>query len=378
MAWGRPNWPTRRTSSTSSSAPSRRGPPAQPSYSAATSAGRSTVSPGYSNTPGINQTVRDEYWGVPAGPYARSTQEYQGYRDYRRQGGGATTPTLPSFGGGGGGGRGGGGGGGGGTPPMTQAMFDAMLKAIGTSGPGLKLNQVNLPDFVGQRLGAFNAAPYTQALGSINQAVTADQAASAAAGQQASKALQGNYSNAYQQAQGNVTPAPQAQQVGTALQQSVGGGGDQAAVAAQSNAAGASDQASFANLLNVLAAADQQAQGSRMNQVALDQATALRGINAQALGMRGGVNQARAQAANQWQQAQAERDYQNQMMRQQWNREELMRNQDIGNQQSQGNWQQRNEMISSRLTPLLQLLQGTAGGKINTSALQQMLAGWQR
>ena len=63
-------------------------------------------------------------------------------------------------------------------------------------------------------------------------------------------------------------------------------------------------------------------------------------------------------------------------MQQQWQREEMMRNQDIANQEAQGNWQQRNEMISNRLTPLLQLLQGTAGTKVNTDALTQLLAQW--
>ena len=74
---------------------------------------------------------------------------------------------------------------------------------------------------------------------------------------------------------------------------------------------------------------------------------------------------ARTQAQDRWGQAAAERDYQNNLMRQQWNREE-----------QQGNWQQRNEMISNRLTPLLQLLQGTGGTKINTDALTKLLAQW--
>jgi hypothetical protein len=258
---------------------------------------------------------------------------------------------------------------------MTQAMFDAMMQAMGTTGPQLRLNQVDLPDFVGAPLAAFNATPYTQALGQVGEAVTADQAASDAAAAQATQALQGNYTNAYANTQ--VQGAPAAQQIGTALQGTAGGGGDQAAVAAQSNQAAGQDQAAFANLLGILAAADQSAQSSRLNQVALDRGTATRSINAQALGMRGGIGMRRAQAESEWQRAAAERDYQNSLMRQQWQREEMTRNQDIGNQQAQGNWQQRNEMISGRLAPLLDLL-ARSGSGINTTALQQLLAGWGR
>ena len=81
--------------------------------------------------------------------------------------------------------------------------------------------------------------------------------------------------------------------------------------------------------------------------------------------MRGGVNMARTQAQDRWSQAAAERDYQNSLMKQQWQREE-----------DQGNWQQRNEMISNRLAPLLQLLQGTGGSSVNTGALNALLTRW--
>ena len=82
--------------------------------------------------------------------------------------------------------------------------------------PGLDLNKSTSPISKGNALGAFNAAPYTQALGSINQAVTADQAASKPPPHQADAALRANYQNAY--ANAPVAAAPQAQQVGNALQ----------------------------------------------------------------------------------------------------------------------------------------------------------------
>lgn len=313
------------------------------------------------------------YYGTPTSGYG-----YVGFAPQYRAGQtaarAASTPSYSSSGGGGGGGYGyGGGGGGGGRSALTQQMFDAMMKALAAGGQPLAYTPVDLPDFQGQALPAFNAAPYTQAMGQINTAVTADKAASAAAAAQAQKALQANYTNAYATAQGQA--APEAQQVGTGLQGTAGGGGDQAAVAAQSDAAAQSDQASFANLLNVLAAADTQAQSSRMNQVALDQATAGRSINAQALGLRGGVTSAQTRAQEQWRQAAAEREYQNSLMAQQWQREEQIRNQDLANQTTQANWTQSNEMINNRLTPLLELLAQT-NPNIDMSALTKLISGW--
>jgi len=315
-----------------------------------------------------NPTPAQSEYLRSAGQYARqnnlplggtggvlSPGAYSGFMSTYQAGGGAA-PGAPSLGGGGGGRGGGGGGGGGGG--MTQSMFDAMVRALGTTGPRL-----DYPAFQGRPMGAFNARPYTQALGQVGEAVTADRAASAAAGQEATRALQGNYTNAYANTQ--VQGAPAAQPVGAALQATTGGGGNQTAVAAETNQAAGQDQAAFANLLNVLAANDQTNQASRLNQVALDQATAGRGINAQALGLRGGINTARAGAENQWRTASNERDYQNSLMRQQWEREE-----------QQANWQQRNEMISGRLTPLLELLGSSRG--VNTNALQQLLASWGR
>ena len=312
--------------------------------------------------------------GLANNPHQNWTSEgfHSFANDYSTMGENIFSPQTPSYSGGGGGGYGGGGGGGGGGG-MTQAMLNSMLQALGVGGAQLSYTPVDLPDFQGQPLAAFNAQPYTQALGNINTAVTRDQAASQAAGRQASKALQSNYTNAY--ANAPMTMAQPAQQVGAGLQETTGGGGNQAQIAQASDAAAGSDQASFANLLNVLAAADQTAQSSRMNQVALDQATAGRSINAQALGLRGGVNMAQSQARNQWQQAAAERAYQNSLMQQQWQREEMMRNQDLTNQTTQANWTQRNEMINNRLTPLLQLL-GQGGQGLDMSGLQKLLQQW--
>jgi hypothetical protein len=130
----------------------------------------------------------------------------------------------------------------------------------------------------------------------------------------------------------------------------------------------------------VLAATDQATQSSRLNQVALDQNSAINSIRAQQRGLQGGIGMARTQAANQWAQADAERRYQNSLMQQQWNREEMMRNQDLRNQATQANWQQRNTTIDARMQPLLQLLStpGAMPAGLNLSGIEKLLAGWRK
>lgn len=323
--------------------------------------------------PGSAASQEREWWSQNV-PMSQRTTE--GFRQYM---GGmgllpGQSPTSPGGpGGGGGGGWGGGGGGGGGGAAMTQAMLDQMLAALGTRGPALNLQQVDLPTFRGTNVAAFNPGQYDLAQRQLAQANAADQAAIAAGANRATNALQGNYSNAYANTQ--VAQAPQMAPVGVGLQATAGGGGDMAATN-EVNAGAASDQASFQNLLNVLAAADQSSQNSRLNQVALDQNTANLQLGAQVRGLGAGIGQARAQAYQQWQQQDAERRYQNSLMQQQWQREEMQRNQDIMNQQRQGNWQQSNELISTRLQPLLEMIGQTAGTKLNLTGIQNLLKLW--
>jgi hypothetical protein len=267
-------------------------------------------------------------------------------------------PTGP--GGPGGGGRyGGGGGGGGGGNQMTQAMFDAMVQALGRQGQPL-----NLPAFRGQNIAAFNAAPYTQAQTSLNSAVTADRNNAIANAQNTTNALQSNFRNDY--ANQTVTPGATQAPVGAALQATAGPTASNDAnqqAAAGVNAASGDSQAAFSNLLNVLAANANQSQASRLNQVQMDRGTALNAIGAQQLGLGAGINQARANAQNQWAQQNNERQYQNSLMAQQWARE-----------QGQANWQQRNQQQQTTLQPILDLIASTGGAKgINMQSLLALL-----
>lgn len=355
-------------------------------YSPVTSAGRSSTSPGYGT---YNTTAHSAYWGDPnyavstarttpsgrtlnSGYYQGTAEGYRGFREtYDPSAGLGAAPALTGGGGGGGGGYGGGGGGGGGAPAMTQAMFDAMLQALGTRGPQLALKQVDLPTFRGQNIPAFNATPYDQLRQQLATAVSRDTAAINQGANQTTNALAAYNANPYAAA---AQVAPQMQAQGAALE----AGGANAAAAGAAQASANAETGAFNDLMKVLGANYNQAQNSRMAQVQETAQSARNQLGAQNLGLGSQIGMQRANAYQQWQQRDAERRYQNNLMQQQWQREELTRNQDIYNQQAQGNWQQRNEMINNRLTPLLQLIQGTAGAKIDMSALTKLLAGLSR
>jgi hypothetical protein len=264
----------------------------------------------------------------------------------------SNSPMAQNGGGGGGGGGGRGGGGGGAAPPaVTQAMIDALTQALGVQGP--KLGYTPLPAFQGQSLGAFNPAPYNTQRGLVDQAVAADQANINTNQVATTQAVQGAYSNPYATAQ--VQAGPQTGVVGGGLMGSVGGAASPD-MANQMNAQNGQDRGTFQDLLKVLGASQQASQGSRMQQVAMDANYGRQQANAQALGLRGGIANQQAQAANTWQQQAAEREYQNNLMRQQWAQQNAQGQQSV----NQANWQQANTTQTARLQPILDLISQSA------------------
>ena len=282
----------------------------------------------------------------------------------------------------GGGGRGYGGGGGGGAPAMTQQMFDAMLAALGTRAPQLTLNQVDLPDFRGQNIPAFSARPYQQMAQQLATAVGRDRTAINQGAQQTTQAL-GAFS-AHPYAGAAVAPTTRRGTGGGVAGHRRGHAGwccrRQRCRRWPGSPPGRSGEAAFNDLLKVLGCANyNQSQNLPPRRGADDRPVGTQPARgAEPRGSPGQIKSGphpglRAVADSRM----PERRYQNSLMAQQWQRvEEQTRNQDIGNQQAQGRWQQGNEMIQNRLTPLLQLIQGTAGTKINMGALTKLLAGW--
>lgn len=359
MAWNRPYTPPGRRSTSSTTGRTR--------GNAGSSRGDSTR--------GSQQTdqryATDEWRAQPAGTRTdldSYTDEFVNlYRTFGPEWSWGASTTTPSGGSSGGGGGYGGGGGGGG-PALTQAMIDAYARVLGAGLPQLQLAQANLPAFRPTPMTPFNAAPYTTALGQVDQAVAADTANIAANQQATAQAVQSNYTNAYANAKVNPGAAPTAQ--GSGLMP----GGAPTAAADAASAANADSQAAFTNLLGVLAAADQTAQNSRMNQVAMDANYGRQQLAAQALGLRGGINQQQAQAQTAWQQAAAERDYQNSLLAQQWAREGALNTQQTTNAQNQANWQQNSQLQTSRIQPILDLILRSAGTSgLNFQALFQAM-----
>lgn len=282
--------------------------------------------------------------------------------------GNATAPTSPG-GGTSGGGGGGGGGGGAGAPPITQAMIDAMARALGVQNG--QLGYTPLPAFVGQNLPAFSAAPYNTQRQQVNQAVAADMANFATNQAATTQAVQGAFTNPYASAQ--VQAGPAMPTLGGSLMGTAGAAADPA-MAQQVNAENAQNQGSFQDLYRVLGANAQQAQQSRMAQVAMDANYGRQTAQAQALGLRGGIANQQAQAAEAWRQAQAERHYQNSLMAYQTQVQNAQGQQGV----NQANWTAQQQALQARLQPILDLISqargpGTAG--LNFDALIRALQG---
>lgn len=242
-------------------------------------------------------------------------------------------------------------------------MIDALTQALGVQGP--QLGYTPIPTFQGQSLGAFNAAPYNTQRGLVNEAVAADQANFTTNQRATSQAVQGAYTNPYASAQ--VQAGPQTPVIGSTLMGTAGAVASPDA-AAQQNQANTQNQGSFQDLLKVLSANSQAGQTSRMGQVAMDANYGRQNLNAQALGMRGGIANNQAQAQNAWQQQAAERDYQNSLMRQQYAAQNAQGQQGV----NQANWTQRNTTMQARLQPILDLI--SQSGSIPGLNWQKLIA----
>jgi len=246
-------------------------------------------------------------------------------------------------------------------------MIDAMAQALGVQNQPLQY--ADLPTFQGQGLGAFNAAPYDTQRGQVDQAVAADTANFDTNQAATTQAVQGAYTNPYATAQVQAGPATPV--IGGGLMATAGGTVNPNA-ANQVNAENIQNQGTFQDLLRVLAANSQASQNSRMQQVAMDANYGRQNLNAQALGMRGGIANQQAQAQNAWQQQAAERDYQNSLMQQQWARENAQGRQGV----TQANWQQGNANLTARLQPILDLIAQSKGVPgLNLAPLMAALRG---
>ena len=130
--------------------------------------------------------------------------------------------------------------------------------------------------------------------------------------------------------QRRLLPLRQLAPQGAALQATAGVPGGptdaNAAAAQQVNAGGGAQTAAFNDLLKVLGANYGASQNSRLSQVQQTRQSAQNQLGAQNLGLGSQIGMARNQGYQQWQERDAERRYQNNLMAQQWQREEAQGN----------------------------------------------------
>ena len=330
----------------------------------------------YSRTSGQVLGAWNQVGGVYEGPdaYKSFSDQVKGYI----AGGAGTLGAPPSGPGGssGGYGYGGGGGGGGGAaaPMMSQAQWDAMLGVLGTPSPDLQLKGANLPNFRGRPIRKFQGRMYNQMQNRLNQAVRGDRQSVINQMNQLRGQLQADYSNPYETAQYARNPQAQPQMQQVMAQAGANPVANEYAESVNAeNAYGQNSDAAFANLLNVLGASNQAEQTSRLGQVGMDRAEALRQIEAQSLGLGTGIDLSRGKAKEAWQVRADERRYQNSLTRQQWNREERMRNQDLRNLERQTEYTTGVETQNSRIQALLDMIGASTGATIDYGGVEDII-----
>jgi hypothetical protein len=265
---------------------------------------------------------------------------------------------------GGSGGRGGGGGGGGGAGGITQAQMDWMAQLLKAGRPkDVAAQNLDLPDYQGMPMRAFDPSQYDQLAASFGQAVNQDRASIDTAYNNADQYLQNNYRNAFA---GGPPPAPMQGMSQDAMarlmqQQGVNPNNNQQLNNLQQGAGAAN--AAFGNLWGLLGANEDTAQGNRVLRSKQDRATSNQALNAAALQGTTGIGLQRTKAQADWQQQADQRAYQDYQMQQQMAQQEAMQNWQRQNQVSDTNATNTQGWNASTIQSLIGLL-GKFGGNL--------------
>jgi hypothetical protein len=285
-------------------------------------------------------------------------------------------PGIPGSPGSGGSG-GGWGGGGGGAAAMSQAQWDAMLRVLGTRPPDLDLRRQNLAPFRGRNISPFQGQLYNRMQQRLTQGAAADRATVERQMSQLSSQLKSGYSNPYQSAAYATNPVMRGEM--QALMQNTGANplsNTYAEAVNAENAYAQNSDAAFGNLLSVLGAANQEEQTSRLAEVGMNRVEAQNRIAADELALGTGIDLARGKAKEAWQVRADERKYQNTLTRQQWNREERMRNQDLRNLERTTEYKTGVDLQNTRIQALLDMLGASTGAKIDFGGIAKLIQGW--
>jgi hypothetical protein len=280
-------------------------------------------------------------------------------------------------GGGGYGYGGGGGGGGGGAPAMTQGQWDMMLRVLGTKPPDLDLQTLNLPTFRGVPIRRFQGQLYNRMQNRLRRGVQADKATVNRQMGNLRSQLKSSYRNPYAAAAYATNPVMRGEM--QALMQGTGANPlDNPYIEAVNaeNAYAENSDAAFGSLMNVLAAANREEQSSRLSEVGMNRVEALNRINADRLALGTGIDLAKGKAKEAWQIRADDRRYQNSLTRQQWNREERMRNQDTRNLERSTEYKTDVDTQNTRIQALLDMLGAATGSPIDFGGIERLIKGW--
>jgi hypothetical protein len=309
---------------------------------------------------GLPATVSTRQYGLGSVPQYRQQQisniaTTQGYRP--------PTPAAPRNPGGGssggGGGRGGGGGGGGGAPAFSQAMLDWATSLLGANRPGqIAANNLDLPDYKGMAMRAFDPTMWNQARGRLGEAYTQDTATANRSTADMTNFLNSNYRNAFAGGpQTTMANAPgMTNQAMGRLMQGQGVNAYENPGYQQTLNEGRQSDAGLSSLFAALAGNEEIMQRNRLAGAQQYGTQALDSLRAAQRAGELGLDLGQGQAQSAWQQAADERAYQDYQMQQQVLQQEAMQNWQRQNQVQDVNAQNTNSYTNATLQALLGLL----------------------
>jgi len=269
-----------------------------------------------------------------------------------------STGSSGGGGGGGGGRRGGGGGGAAPVPKLTQQQLDWAASVLAGGKPGdITAGTLDLPDYQGMAVRAFDPSQWQMALGALNQGAESDLGTANTATQNMLQFLNTNYTNAFNnpsQTYATAGQAPGTTQQG--MQRFLQSQGVNPDVAAGNYQQAQSADQGFGNLWRSLAGNEDIAQRSRLANAQQYGNQAVQGINAAASAGRLGLGLGQAQAQGAWQQRADERAYQDYQMQQQIAQQEAMQNWQRANQVQDTNLTNQNQYRNAEMQSLLGLL----------------------
>lgn len=255
--------------------------------------------------------------------------------------------------------RSGGGGGGGGAPQFSQAMLDWAAGLLGGGRPGqIQANQLDLPDYQGMAMRAFDPTQWNQARGRLGEAYGQDVAAANRSTQGMLGFLNSNYRNAF--ANGPQTtmanaPGMNNQAMGRMLQ-GQGVNAYENPQYQQTLNEGRQSDAGLSSLFAALAGNEDVMQRSRLEGAQQYGTQATDALNAARRASEMGLDLGQGQAQSAWQSAADQRAYEDYQMQQQVLQQEAMQNWQRANQVQDTNATNANSYTNSTLQALLGLL----------------------